>query len=235
MSIEENVSRRHMLRGAAIVGVAAAVEACSDDATTPGTDGGTNTDAGNTTAEDGVVLNALLTAEYQAIKAYDAGAAILSAPPVGDPQAASAPVLLAVAARFQQQHRDHAAQIVTAVRAAGATPVTEASVTFTAPAGFTATILNVLKLACNAEKGAAVAYNGAVRALGTTARRFLATTIEGDETQHFIVLYLLLKGSVTPNAANLVGGIDLIVPKSFVSNIESTTNGLQSVADLAYT
>ncbi len=234
MSIEENVSRRNMLRGAAIVGVAAAVEACSDDATTqtPGTDGGA--DAG-TTAEDGVVLNALLTAEYQAIKAYDAGAAILMAPPVGDPQAASAPVLLAVAARFQQQHRDHAAQIVTAVRAAGATPVTEASVTFTAPAGFTATILNVLKLACNAEKGAAVAYNGAVRALSTTARRFLATTIEGDETQHFIVLYLLLKGSVTPNAANLVGGIDLIVPKAFVSNIESTTNGLQTVADLAYT
>ncbi len=234
MSIEENVSRRHMLRGAAIVGVAAAVEACSDDATTntPGADGGADAGA---TAQDGVVLNALLTAEYQAIKAYDAGAAILMSPPVGDPQATSAPVLLAVAARFQQQHRDHAAQIVTAVRAAGATPVTEASVTFTAPAGFTGTILNVLKLACNAEKAAAVAYNGAVRALGTTARRFLASTIEGDETQHFIVLYLLLKGSVTPNAANLVGGIDLIVPKAFVSNIESTTNGLQTVADLAYT
>lgn len=49
------------------------------------------------------------------------------------------------------------------------------------------------------------------------------------------MLYLLFKGSVTPNAANLVGGIDLIVPKSFVSNIESATNGLQSVAHLAYT
>jgi hypothetical protein len=235
MSNDENVSRRLLLRGSAILGVAAAIEACSSDPAVVATDAGTGADGGaNTTMADITVLNALLSAEYGAIKAYDAGAAILMAPPAGDPQAGSAGVLLAVAGRFQQQHRDHAAQISMAVTAAGGTPVAESSVTFTAPAGFTGSVVNVLKLACNAEKGAAIAYNGAVRALGTTTRRFLATTIEGDETQHFIVLYLLLKAAVTPNAAALITGVPNIVPASFVSNLGGT-NGLQAVADLAYT
>ena len=46
-------------------------------------------------ATDVPILNALLSAEYNAIKAYDAGAAILAAPPMNDPNAAVAPVAVA--------------------------------------------------------------------------------------------------------------------------------------------
>jgi len=73
---------------------------------------------------------------------------------MSDPQRTFAPVLSMIAARWQSQHRDHAAQLAAAVTAAGRTPVAEGSVRFTPPAGFTRSISNVLRLACNTEKGA---------------------------------------------------------------------------------
>jgi hypothetical protein len=193
-------------------------------------DGG-NTD-GNTEAPDVLSLNALLSAEYAAVKAYDAGAAILMAPPAGDPFAGLAATALGVAARFQQQHRDHADVLANAITTMRGTPVDEATIMFTPPTGFSASVMNVLKLACNAEKAASIAYNQTIMALMDPQNRVLASAIEGDETQHFIVLYAILKGVAAPGPE--IAMVDRIVPTSFVTTVMSEP-GLETVPPLAFT
>jgi hypothetical protein len=228
--------RRVLQAGAAASG--AILLGCGDDATPPMNDAGGPRDGGmmgqdsGTDAPDVMALNALLTAEYAAVKAYDAGAAILMAPPAMDPLAGIAPVALAVAGRFQQQHRDHAEVLAETITAARGTPVDEASVMFTPPAGFSSGVLNVLKLACNAEKAASIAYNNTVQVLTQHSNRVLASAIEGDETQHFIVLYAILKGVAAPGP--MVMMVDKVVPTSFVTTIADKP-GLETVPALMFT
>jgi hypothetical protein len=125
--------------------------------------------------------------------------------------------------------------LAAAITAIGGTPVTEASVMFTPPSTFSGTVSNVLKLACNTERAAAIAYNRAVKALTATGNRFLAGTIEGDETQHFVVLYALLTGVVSAVPTGLITNIMEVVPKAFVARVNaSDMNSLQSVADFTY-
>jgi hypothetical protein len=184
------------------------------------------------TGGDAASLNALLAIEYAGIQAYSAGAGILSNPPSGDPLASLAPTLLEVATHFQQQHKDHAAALVTALKAAGGTPIDASSVSFMLPANFKPSITNVLKLAANAEKEAAVTYTQLVAQMNVASDRFLASAISGDEAQHFIVLYVLLKGIAQPGM-NLSAMTAAVVPTSFVSGVGAFP-GLQMVADLAY-
>ncbi len=216
------LSRRGLL-GAFAATSTTALAACGDDAVPAGP----NPDIGP--------LNQLLTAEYQAIKAYADALPTLQMPPTGDPLAANGPALSVIATAWQGHHRAHATQLAAAITAIGGTPVAEATVMFTRPTGYTAHVANVLKLACNAEKGAAIAYNRAVKALSSTGNRFLAGTIEGDETQHFIVLYTLLQGVVSAVPAGLITNISEVVPKAFVARTSaSDMNSLQSVADFTY-
>ncbi len=194
--------------------------------------GGDETPAGPN--PDITPLNALLTAEYEAIKAYEAGATILRMPPTNDPQASSSAPLLVIAMNWQNHHRTHATQLASLITSIGGTPVTEASVSFTAPTGFSASVGNVLRLAANKERAAAVAYNTAIKSLKATTSRFLAGTIEGDETQHFIVLYALLKGIVSADPAGLITNINEVVPKPFVAQVGTDMNSLQSIADFTF-
>jgi hypothetical protein len=232
------LTRRRLLHASAIA-TPALVIGCGDDGTT-NPDGGRPPDGGardggadsGTDSPDVAALNALLSAEYAAVKAYDAGAAILMTPPAMDPLADLAPIALAAALRFQSQHRDHAEVLAEAVTVARGTPIDEATVTFTPPAGFSPSVLNVLKLACNAEKGASIAYNQTVMALRGANHRVLAAAIEGDETQHFIVLYALLKGVAAPGPN--IAMVERIVPTSFVTTV-SGEPGLETVAPLAFT
>lgn len=225
---EETTSRRDVIRWSALASTGAFVAACSSNSSAPAP-----TDAGKTNAAAVGLLNALLSAEWAAIAAYGAGAAVLMAPPSGDAMASSAPVFLAVATHFQSQHTAHAAALTSAVTALGGTPVAQSSVKFTAPAGFTGTVTNVLKLAANAEKAAAVAYNAAVTQLPVTDDlRFLAGSILGDETQHFVLLYSLLQG-VAAAGPNVSSGANQIAPTDFTSTVGSDV-GLQSVADFSY-
>ena len=179
-------------------------------------------------------LNALITAEYVAIKAYQAGLSVLAMPPPADPFATQATILAAIAMNWQTQHRAHAAELDRVIRSIGGVPVAESSVMFAPPTGFTGTVANVLKLACNLERQAAVAYNSAVKDLSSTTTRFLAGTIEGDETQHFIVLYTLLKGVVMANGVALISNINEVVPQPFVAQVGTAMNSLQSVPDYTY-
>jgi hypothetical protein len=221
MTTTNSLSRRALLGGMAVTGSALALEACGDDAP-PAT---ANPDIGP--------LNALLAAEYNAIAAYGAGIPILMMPATGDPLAANGPALSVIATAWQAQHREHAAQLVSTINSIGGTPVAD-TMAFTAPMGFTPTVRNVMVLACNAEKGAALAYNQAVKNMNGTASRYLATNIEGAETQHFVILYTLLKQVVAPNATMLITMINEIAPKAFVASIGAGTNGLSSIADFTY-
>jgi bacterioferritin (cytochrome b1) len=223
MTTDQSLSRRALLGGMAITGSALALEACGEDA------------APAAPNPDIPPLNALLAAEYGAIAAYTAGIPILEMPPVGDPLAANGPALSVIATAWRAQHREHAAQLVAAITAIGGTPVAESSVTFTAPTGFTGNVRNVMVLACNAEKAASIAYNQSVKSMSSASSRYLAANIEGSETQHFVILYTLLKQVVAPNATQLITMINEIAPKSFVVSAGSMTNGLSSIADFTYT
>ena len=216
------LSRRSFLGGAAATGSALALDACGGDAVPV------------TANPDLPALNSLLAAEYNAIKAYTAGIAVLQMPPTGDPSAALGLPLATIATNWQIQHRDHAGQLAATITSLGGTPITEASITFTAPTGFTGTIHNVLVLACNAELAAAIAYNEGVKSMATASARALAANIEGTETQHFTVLYALLKQTAAPNLTNILNVLTEIVPRSFVLNAGGMNNGLQSLADLPY-
>ena len=222
MSMIHSVSRRSFLGGAAATGSALALDACGGDVAPTGPN------------PDIPALNSLLAAEYNAIKTYAAGIMTLQNPPTGDPMAALGLPLATIATNWQNQHRDHATQLAAAITAIGGTPVSEATITFTAPTGYTGTIHNVLVLACNAEKAASIAYNEGVKSMTNASSRFLAANIEGTETQHFVVLYSLLKQTVAPNLTTILTVLNEIVPRSFVLNAGGMNNGLQSLTDLTY-
>jgi hypothetical protein len=179
------------------------------------------------------ILNALLSAEYAAVKAYDAGAGILMEPPAADPLADAAPTVLAVALHFQSQHRDHATELVRRITMDGGTPVDEATVTFTPPAGFTASVLNVIRLAANAEKDAAVAYNQVLAEVDSDTHASLIASIGGVEAQHFIVLSLVAQGVVQATATTGAMAIEL-TPTGFVVSPSAEFDGLESVPDFTY-
>lgn len=218
----QSLSRRLLLQGAAVGTTGAALAACGGDPAPTGPH------------PDIVPLNALRAAELNAIATYAAGLGILTTPPMGDPQTMNAIVLLNIANRWKMQHETHAAQLASAIRALGGTPVADSTGMFSMPTGFVPSVTNVLKLACNAEKAAAIAYNATQRALTAATSRFLAATIEGDETQHFIVLYAILSGVAAPNPLQIIAGLNDIVPKTFVGRLTTNMDSLEDLADLPY-
>jgi hypothetical protein len=224
MSTDSN--RRQFLKVAGVASAAGAVAACSGG-TMMNPDGGS--DAG--TNADIASVNALLAAEYKAIDAYAQGAAVLM-----QDSSALGQLVLAVAVRFQQDHKDHAALLDKTVKALGGTPVKEADHKFTLPTGFVASTTNVMKLACNEERRAAVAYNQVIKGLVNKDNRFIAAAIQGDETMHYVALAALIEGLAVPTA-NLTPTMnaDKVVPAAFVSSTSSVGGGagLQSDADFA--
>jgi rubrerythrin len=90
-------------------------------------------------------------------------------------------------------------------------------------------------LACNAEKAAAILYNQTVKSMSAASSRYIAGNIEGAETQHFVILYTLLKQVVAANPGNLISMINEVAPKAFVASVGAATNGLSSIADFTYT
>lgn len=244
--------RRELLRGGIATLTALAlggvVAACSDDDKDPaGSDAGSNggkdagtggnkdagtaTDAGGTRADADVTpLNALLTAEYTAIAAYQAGAGLIEAAPASDALASLKDVIIALATDILTQHTAHAAALVSTIEELGGAPVEKDSITFTPPKELAdkPTILNVLKFAAGAERGAAVAYNQTLATLEAASTRYLAGAIEGDETQHFIVLTALIAGLVQPGSNLSVDSADDVFPSPFVSKV-GATDGLESI------
>jgi len=182
--------------------------------------------------DDITTLNALLSAEYNAIKAYSAGAGIIGAAPSSDPFFAAKSVVTAVAVHFQQQHKDHAVKLDATIKALGGTPVAEDSVTFTAPAGLKPTIQSVLELAANAEKNASIAYCDVLKTITASENAELIAAVGAVETQHFIVLSLILQSIVAPTATTESGVAD-VVPTAFAVTLGSD-KGLETVPDFTF-
>jgi rubrerythrin len=181
-------------------------------------------------AKDNDVLNALLKAEYDAIATYTAGAGIIAAD-AATPQA-TRKLVTDVAVHFQDQHKEHAAALKKLITDNAGTPVTD-SMMAKIPASFDeATTTGVLKLAADKEKQAAVAYAEVMKSISTSAAAKLVASIGAIETQHFVVLYLLVEGLI---AANAMTGQSptLIVPAAFVLDVgASGTTNLEKFAAL---
>jgi bacterioferritin (cytochrome b1) len=239
---EKKSARRELLGSGALAAMGALVAgfaaACGDDDepdTVPGPDGGVDSglprlDAGadaappvdaGTADADVATLNALLSAEYSAIAAYTAAAPLVTGVPNTDPLYGVREAVVAIATNIMKQHQLHAAALVESVTALGGTPVAQASVTFTPPKGLTdnVTITNILKFATGAERGAAVAYNKAVEKLEASKHRYLASAIEGDETQHFIILASLVLGLADPGPNLTVAKATELPPRAFVRTV----------------
>jgi rubrerythrin len=180
--------------------------------------------------KDNDVLNALLKAEYDAIATYTAGAGIIAAD-VATPKA-TRDLVTAVAVHFQSQHKDHAAALKKMIEDNKGTPVTD-SMTAKIPASFTdATTTGVMKLAADKEKQAAVAYAEVMKAISTTAAAKLVASIGAIETQHFVVLYLLVEGLIATNDKT-ASMPTLVVPASFVLDVGAAgTTNLEKFAAL---
>ena len=203
------------------IDVPPAVDASADDA-----------DAEEYPSDPIQVLNALLSTEFRAIKAYDLGAMLIGAAPATDPLASLKPTLLEVATHFQNQHRDHASLLIETVQVLGGTALRSTAVDFLPPSPFNPTITNVLKLACNAEKAAARLYAGSTVWLHTGALRGIPASIVGVEAQHFIVLYAILKGLAQPGS-QIAGMTQRIVPTSLVTSVVGIP-GLDTIADFQF-
>ena len=188
--------------------------------------------AGATADADIVPLNALLSAEYNAITAYSAGAGLIGAAKTTDPLYALRAVITDIAVSIQSQHKLHAAALVDAIEVLDGTAVKEADVAakFKAPAALVAnpTISNVLKFAASAERGASVAYNQVLAGMEDAQLRFLASSIEGDESQHFIVLAALVLGLASPGPNLSEATAVKVFPEAFVSTV-GTHAGLDAL------
>ena len=181
-------------------------------------------------AKDNDVLNALLKAEHDAIVTYSAGAGIIAA----DTATAQATrdVVTDVAVHFQDQHKAHAAALKQLIEDNDGTPVADA-MTAKIPASFDEmTTVGVLKLAADKEKQAAVAYVEVMKSISTSAAAKLVASIGAVETQHFVVLYLLVEGLIAANAMTAQSPT-LIVPAAFVLDVgPSGTTNLEKFAAL---
>jgi len=169
---------------------------------------------------DNDTLNVLLNAEYDAIATYTAGASIIAADHA-TPQA-TRDVVTDVAVHFQSQHKQHAAALAKLIEENGGTPVAD-SAKAKLPASFPAdaTTTDVLKLATDKEKHAAVAYVQVMQALSTLSAAKLVAAIGAVETQHFVVLYLLVEGLIEASDGTAMNPT-LVVPAAFVLDVGAT-------------
>jgi hypothetical protein len=147
--------------------------------------------AAGSTDDDTAILNTALGLEYQAIAAYQLGAE----------SGLLQKSVLAVAVKFQTQHKAHAQVLASTVRKLGGTPVTpKALADYGFPTSQLKTQADVLEFAAGLEKGAASAYLGAVPQFHNADLARAAASIMGDETMHWAILLNALGMDPVPAA-----------------------------------
>ena len=143
------------------------------------------------TADDIAILNTALGLEYQAIAAYQVGAesGLLEKP------------VLAVAVKFQGQHKAHAEVLASTIAKLGGTAVqAKKPADYGFPTASLKTQADVLEFAAGLEKGAASAYLGAVPQFHNKDLAKAAASIMGDETMHWAILLNALGKDPVPAA-----------------------------------
>ncbi|MCP3166000.1 ferritin-like domain-containing protein [Myxococcus qinghaiensis] len=189
--------------------------------------------------DDLAPLKALLTAERNAIKTYDAAVSVLDTATPTDPLFPFQGIVKAIALHFRQQHTEHAERLARYItRLAGVDDVGEG--TAQVPADFVPGIKNVIDLATNAEKAAAIGYTDAQKSLVLADNAELAAAIGAVESQHFVVLNLAASGFVTPPASTVNQPADALapvaarfVPRSFAITVDGAP-GLDDETDLPF-
>lgn len=145
--------------------------------------------SGGSQANDVTILNTALSAELEAVAAYQVGAESgLLAKPV-----------LALASQFQGHHKEHADLLAQTVRKLGGAPVAARS-KYEFPTSGLKTQADVLRFAAGLEKGAVSAYLGAVPLFRERELARAAASILGDEAMHWAVLRHALGENPVPSA-----------------------------------
>ncbi len=94
-------------------------------------------------------------------------------------------------------------------------------------------MLNVLKLAANAEKAAAIAYMETLKQVSAATASQLVAAIGGVETQHFTILSLIVLGVVATMTAATLSMASLPCSNCFTA-FAAGAPGLETVADFTY-
>jgi rubrerythrin len=136
---------------------------------------------GQSARKDAAVINTALALEYEGINAYTLGAQsnLLEKP------------VLAIAVKFQDDHKVHRDRLLAVLQTLGATPVKEKSLAEYAEAlevNKLKTQTDVLSFAAGLERGAVNAYLGIIPSFGDHALAKLAGQLASDETVHFAIL-----------------------------------------------
>mgnify|MGYP003700676897 CR=1 FL=1 len=141
------------------------------------------------TANDVTILNTALSAELEAIAAYQVGAesGLLSKGVLG------------VAVQFQGHHKEHADVLADTVKKLGGTP-SEAKQEYMFPTDQLKSEADVLQFAAGLERGAVSAYLGAVPLFDNRDLAKAAASILGDEAMHWAVLRQALGENPVPSA-----------------------------------
>ena len=133
--------------------------------------------AGHSSAGDVQILNTALSAELEAIAAYQLGAE----------SKLLQPAVLALALSFQGHHKEHAEVLAKTVEQLGGKPA-QAKAKYAFPVDRLHTQADVLRFAASLEQGAVGAYLGAVPLFSQGELAKAAASILGDEAMHWAIL-----------------------------------------------
>jgi rubrerythrin len=135
------------------------------------------------------ILNTALSAELEAIVAYQVGA---------ESKLLQKPVL-DLAVTFQGHHKEHADLLAKTITKLGGKP-TAAKAAYNFPVDQLKTQADVLRFAAKLEQGAVSAYLGAVPLFGNRDLAKAAASILGDEAMHWAILRQALGEVPVPSA-----------------------------------
>lgn len=145
--------------------------------------------SGGTAPQDIQILNTALSAELEAIAAYQLGAEskLLQKP------------ALDLAVTFQGHHKEHADVLAKTVEKLGGKPALAPS-RYNFPVDQLKSQADVLRFAAKLEQGAVSAYLGAVPLFGNRDLAKAAASILGDEAMHWAILRQALGEVPVPSA-----------------------------------
>jgi rubrerythrin len=170
-----DIARRDLIVGAATLLSASAIALLAGRPAEAAKQGGKQA------AQDSAVLNTALALEHEGINAYTLGAQsnLLDKP------------VLAVAVKFQNDHKAHRDRLIAVIKTLGGTPVEEKSLAEYAKELDVArlkTQADVLDFAAGLERGATNAYLGIIPAFSDPKLAKLAGQLATDEREHYTVL-----------------------------------------------
>jgi rubrerythrin len=146
---------------------------------------------GQSAQKDASVINTALALEYEGINAYTLGAQsnLLEKP------------VLAIAVKFQDDHKVHRDRLLAVLQTLGAAPVKEKSLAEYAEeleVTKLKTQADVLNFAAGLERGAVNAYLGIIPSFADHSLAKLAGQLASDETVHFAILNQALGRPLPP-------------------------------------